>query len=644
MKRLNIDIETYSDNDIKFGVYKYVDTPNFEILIFAYAVDGGPVHVVDMTKDDLPREIIEALTDPKVTKVAYNAQFERVAIGRHLGQTLDPTQWECTMVRALEMGLPMSLKYCADFLGLAEQKDSAGTHLINYFSKPCKATKANDGRTRNLPEHDIEKWGKFMDYCRQDVVTEMAIYDAIKDYPIPDKEWELYAQDQRMHDYGVAVDIDLAESAVSIDEEISEELKQEMKEITGLDNPGSVKQLKDWLEEQGSPFETLGKALVQEAIDNGVVTGDVKRVLELRLALSNTSTKKYVMMEDAVTQDGRMHGILQFYGASRTGRYAGRLIQVQNLPRNYMKLLDDARDLVKSKDRESLEIVFDDVPDVLKQLIRTTLIPKEGYEFLISDFSAIEARVIAWYAQEEWVLDAFRDHGKIYEATANQMFSLGGIENVTSEMRQRGKVATLALGYQGGVGSLKSMGALNMGIDESELQPLVDTWREANGNIVDLWHTVEKLAIKALDVGGVVNGPKGLKFFKKDDFLFITLPSGRNLSYADAKLVPGKFGLQIEYKGQGTRAYFTKQTTYGGKLVENIVQATARDILAEALLRLEDAGYNIVFHVHDEAVAEMPKGQIEIEAMNELMAQIPIWAKGLPLGAEGFKTNYYMKD
>lgn len=654
MKTLNIDIETYSDNEITNGVYKYVDTPNFEILLFAYAVDGGETVVLDLTDGVLPDDLTDALKDPTVKKIAYNAQFERVCLSKYLfgdeDKYLPPEQWECTKVWADELGLPGSLKRCAEYLNVAEQKDAAGTQLINYFSKPCRPTKANGQRTRNLPEHDLEKWEMFSDYCAQDVRTEMAISDFLKPYELPHLEWEHYYLDQRIHDRGVAIDLDLANQAVEIDAEMRQEGLEKMKALTGLENPNSVAQLKGWLAEQGHPMDSLGKKLVQDLIAAGKMTGVVREVLETRLSLSNSSTKKYVMMQDATRSDGKMHGLLQFYGANRTGRWAGRLLQVQNLPRNYIKGLDDARELVKRGERDSIEMIYGDVQDILKQLIRTGIVAKDGHRFIISDFSAIEARIIAWYAGEKWVIDAFNEHGKIYEATAAQMFDLGPVQEYdwkSSEgkaMRQRGKVATLALGYQGGTGSLVSMGALDNGIPEEELQDLVDVWRSTNSNIVKFWKSTENFVKKALNSSQVVKGHQGLKFYKKEDFLFIQLPSGRKLSYCKPRLEPGKFGQKITYEGQGSKVYFVREDTYGGKLVENIVQATARDVLAEAMLRLAKADYPIVFHVHDEVIAECENGKHSLEEMNDILSQAPDWAEGLPLAAEGFETNYYMKD
>lgn len=656
MKTLNIDIETYSDEDLfKVGVYKYADSPNFEILIFAYSVDGGPVQYIDMKKtafDDFPDEIWEAIVDENVTKIAYNAQFERVCLSKwaYKDWFLDPSQWRCTMVHANELGLPAALGQCAGYLNIDEQKDTRGKQLINYFSKPCKPTKANGMRTRNLPEHAPDKWQTFIEYCIQDVVTEMAIAQKLSRFPVEDSEWELYTLDQKINDRGAEIDHELALSAITLMQDLTETNMAKLKELTRLENPNSLKQMKDWLSEKGAHFETLGKDAVEKAIAAGTLPRMVEEALKLRLNLSNSSTKKYIMMDNARCRDGRIHGILQFYGANRTGRWAGRLLQVQNLPRNYLDEIGFARELVKSKDTEAIEWVYGSVPDTLKQLIRTGLVAKENHRYIVSDFSAIEARVIAWYAGEDWVLDVFRTHGKIYEATAAQMFHLGEVEDIDwkshegKSMRQRGKVATLALGYQGGPGALKAMGALENGIEEHELQDIVNRWRDANTNIKNLWYDVQKAAISCIQNGGIKKGPRGLKFFKKMGFLFVQLPSGRKLAYAKAHLEEGTFGPAIFYDGQGDKVAFTKQQTYGGKLVENIVQATARDVLGEAMIRLDKAGYPIVFHIHDEAVAEVPDGSHSIEEMNEIMAIPPEWAKDLPLNAEGFETKYYMKD
>ncbi|EJV03371.1 DNA polymerase [Enterococcus faecalis] len=653
MKTLNIDIETYSDEDLtKVGVYKYADSPNFEILLFAYSVDGQPVECEDLTISEIPDEIVAALTDKNVLKIAFNAQFERVCLSKHLGVPyyLDPAQWPCTMVHANELGLPASLGQCAKYLNIEQQKDTRGTQLINFFSKPCKPTKKNGMRTRNLPEHAPEKWQTFIEYCIQDVNVEMAIANKLNRFPVPESEWKLYTLDQRINDRGAEIDHELATAAIDIMADLSEAGLNEMKALTGLENPNSLAQLKKWLEEQGTPFEKLGKEVVLKALALGNLPENVAEVLKLRLSLSNSSTKKYLMMDNARCSDNRIHGILQFYGANRTGRWAGRLLQVQNLPRNYLSEIDFARQLVKAKDVEGIELMYENVPDTLKQLIRTGLVAKEGHRFIVSDFSAIEARVIAWYAKQDWVLDVFRTHGKIYEATAAQMFHLGEVTDYDwkshegKDMRQRGKVATLALGYQGGPGALKAMGALENGIEEHELQDIVDRWRTANKRIKNFWHETQKAVIDCLQNGGIKKGPRGLKFYKKAGFLFIQLPSGRKLAYAKAHLKEGDYGPAIFYEGQGDKVAFTEQQTYGGKLVENIVQATARDVLAEAMVRLEKAGYPIVFHVHDEAVAEVPEGEKSIEEMNKIMSIVPDWAEGLPLNAEGFETKYYMKD
>lgn len=640
MRHLNIDIETYSSNDIKNGVYKYADAEDFEILLFAYSVDGGEVECLDLTKQDLPDDIREMLFDKEVRKHAFNAQFERVCLSRYLGVPtyLDPSQWQCTMVLAQELGLPSSLERCANYLNLAQEKDAAGKNLIKYFSIPCKPTKVNGGRTRNLPEHDPEKWQMFIDYCVQDVVVEMAIAEKLEAIPVNEREWDYYACDQRINDRGVGLDTELVESALYCKDLKMESLSKELKDITGLDNPNSRAQLLPWLKEKGYSASALTKSDVENEIKSA--SGELKRVLELKLQTAMSSLKKYEAMERAMCSDNRVHGLLQFYGASRTGRWAGRVVQVQNLARNYLSDLDDARNFVKKRDIDAVEILYDSLNDTLKQLIRTALIAKDGAEFYVSDFSAIEARVIAWFAGEKWRLEVFATHGKIYEASASQMFGIP-IEEVDKGLRQKGKIAELALGYQGGPGALKQMGALNMGLEEGELQGLVDDWRRANPNIVQFWKDVQRAATKALKTRRPIKLGK-LSFNYRKGFLLIKLPSGRNLAYARAKVESGDYGDKISYEGQGDKAYFTKQETYGGKLVENIVQATARDILAEALLRIEEAGHDVVFHVHDEAIIE--GAGMTIEEVNNLMAQAPEWAEGLPLNSEGYVTKYYMKD
>ncbi|MCG9865105.1 DNA polymerase [Streptococcus suis] len=640
MRHLNIDIETYSSNDIKDGVYKYVDAPDFEVLLFAYSLDGGPVECIDLTKQNLPFEIQKAIFSDEVRKSAFNAQFERVCLSKHFDAPyyLDPSQWRCTMVHAQELGLPSSLERCASYLNLAQEKDTAGKNLIKYFSVPHKPTKANGGRTRNLPEHDPEKWQMFIDYCKQDVVVEMAIAERLSVLPVADREWDFYTADQRINDRGVALDAELVESALYCKDVKMDMLFDELKSTTGLDNPNSRAQLLPWLKTHGYSASSLTKADVQKELKTA--SGELKRVLELKLQTAMSSLKKYEAMERAMCSDGRVHGLLQFYGASRTGRWAGRVVQVQNLARNYLKDLDDARNYVKARDIDAVEILYDSLNDTLKQLVRTAFVAEGDKEFYVSDFSAIEARVIAWYAKEQWRLEVFSTHGKIYEASASQMFHIP-IEDVDKELRQKGKIAELALGYQGGPGALKQMGALEMGVAEDELQSLVDDWRRANPGIVQFWKDAQTAAVKALRTRAVIKLGR-LRFKYSKGFLLIQLPSGRQLAYARAKLEDGDYGPKLTYEGQGDKAYFTKQETYGGKLVENIVQATARDILAEAILRLEKNGYPVVFHVHDECIVEAR--DTTIETINELMAQAPDWADGLPLNSEGYVTKYYKKD
>lgn len=640
MRHLNIDIETYSSNDIKDGVYKYVDAPDFEVLLFAYSLDGGPVECIDLTRQNLPAEIQKAIFSNDVRKSAFNAQFERVCLSKHFDAPyyLDPSQWRCTMVHAQELGLPSSLEKCASYLNLVQEKDTAGKNLIKYFSVPCKPTKANGGRTRNLPEHDPEKWQMFIDYCKQDVVVEMAIAERLSVLPVADREWDFYTADQRINDRGVALDAELVESALYCKDVKMDMLFDELRSTTGLDNPNSRAQLLPWLKTHGYSASGLTKADVQKELKTA--SGELKRVLELKLQTAMSSLKKYEAMERAMCSDGRVHGLLQFYGASRTGRWAGRVVQVQNLARNYLKDLDDARNYVKARDIDAVEILYDSLNDTLKQLVRTAFVAEGDKEFYVSDFSAIEARVIAWYAKEQWRLEVFSTHGKIYEASASQMFHIP-IEDVDKELRQKGKIAELALGYQGGPGALKQMGALEMGVAEDELQSLVDDWRRANPGIVQFWKDVQTAAVKALRTRAVIKLGR-LRFKYSKGFLLIQLPSGRQLAYARAKLEDGDYGPKLTYEGQGDKAYFTKQETYGGKLVENIVQATARDILAEAILRLEKNGYPVVFHVHDECIVEAR--DTTIETINELMAQAPDWADGLPLNSEGYVTKYYKKD
>lgn len=642
--RIDLDLETYSSNDIKNGVYKYADAEDFDILFMSYSINFGEVVLVDLTKEEFPEFLKDHILKADATFWAWNTVFERICLSMYFQKKgwskgyFDPKNWKDIMVHAQELGLPASLERCASYLGLEEQKDTRGKALIRYFSIPCKPTKANGGRTRNLPEHDPEKWREYGEYNVQDVVTQMAIAEKLEAIPVNEREWDYYACDQRINDRGVELDTELVESALYCKDLKMESLSKELKDITGLDNPNSRAQLLPWLKEKGYSASALTKSDVENEIKSA--DGELKRVLELKLQTAMSSLKKYEAMERAMCSDNRVHGLLQFYGASRTGRWAGRVVQVQNLARNYLSDLDDARNFVKKRDIDAVEILYDSLNDTLKQLIRTALIAKDGADFYVSDFSAIEARVIAWFAGEKWRLEVFATHGKIYEASASQMFGIP-IEEVDKGLRQKGKIAELALGYQGGPGALKQMGALNMGLEEGELQGLVDDWRRANPNIVQFWKDVQRAATKALKTRRPIKLGK-LTFNYRKGFLLIKLPSGRNLAYARAKVESGDYGDKISYEGQGDKAYFTKQETYGGKLVENIVQATARDILAEALLRIEEAGHDVVFHVHDEAIIE--GSGMTIEEVNNLMAQAPEWAEGLPLNSEGYVTKYYMKD
>lgn len=659
MSTLAIDIETYSSIDLgKHGVYRYVEAEDFEILLVGYAFDDGPVFVADLaTGMQFPPAVLEALTDPNVIKTAWNAQFERVCLERYLNRIyaeviemglmepirLDPAQWLCSMVHAYYLGLPGSLDAAAKALGVKEQKDPKGGTLIRYFSVPCRPTKANGGRTRNLPEQDRQRWAQFVDYCAQDVIVEREIRAKLSKRPLPEKEHRLWALDQKINARGVRLDIPLVEAAVTCHNSYRVRLIEEATRLTGLENPNSVSQLKAWLEEAtGMEIETLNKSAVPEIL---AATDDalVHRVLELRGQLAKSSIKKYEAMQRTCCDDGRARGLLQFYGAGRTGRWAGRLIQVQNLPRNTMAGLDHARTLLRYGYGDALELLYDDVPDVLSQLLRTALIPSPHRRFIVADFSAIEARVIAWLAGERWRLEVFRTHGKIYEASASQMFRVP-IEDVDRELRQKGKIAELALGYQGGPGALKSMGALEMGLTEEELQPLVDAWRAANPSIVSLWHTLNDAALRAVRNRECVELPRGLVIYCADGFMVIRLPSGRELHYARPRIEPDpKFGHDgVTYEGQ-EMGKWGRLRTYGGRLTENVTQAVARDCLAEALLRLEAAGYDIVFHVHDEVVIDAPC-DADPETVCELMTAPLEWAPDLPLAAEAFICDYYQKD
>ncbi|EGT3815705.1 TPA: DNA polymerase [Clostridioides difficile] len=652
MRTLSIDIETYSDLDIKkVGVYRYVDSANFEILLFAYAFDNEEVKVIDLVNDEeLPKEVIEALNDNKVIKSAFNANFERTAISKFLNINLKPNEWSCTMIKALTLGLPGSLDSVSKALKFNEdkQKMKEGKALIQYFCKPCKATKVNKGRTRNLPIHDMEKWNKFKEYCKQDVVVEREIRNKLSKYKTTEREIKLWYLDQRINDTGIKVDTELIENAIECDKKYTEKLTKEAIKITGLNNPNSPAQLKKWLSDKvGFEITSLTKESIPEILKQ-VDDENVVRTLELRKLMSKTSIKKYEAMKLAKGNDNRVRGLLQFYGANRTGRWAGRLVQVQNLPQNHIEDLDLARNLLKEGDFDLIELLYDSVPDVLSQLIRTAFIPSEGHRFIVSDFSAIEARVIAWLAGEKWRLDVFNSHGKIYEASASQMFKIP-IENIKkgSELRQKGKLAELSNGYGGSVGALISMGAIKMGLKEEELQPIVTAWRNANPNITKFWWDVDKAAKKAIKDRTIVEIQHGIKFIYNPGVLFIELPSSRRLSYLRPKIEPHTTfsGDKITYEGmEQTSKQWKRIDTYGPKLVENIVQATARDCLREAMFNITDAGYSIVMHVHDELVLDVDKKFGSLEEVNSIMGKEISWAKGLPLKADGYECDYYKKD
>ena len=645
MERLNIDIETYSEADLtKSGVYKYVDkSSGFEVLLFGYAVDGGPVKVIDLASGEMiPQEIIKALQDPKVLKYAFNAQFERVCLSAYLGKYLEPESWRCTMVASLYLGLPGSLAQVGAVLGVEKQKLESGKDLIKFFSIPCKATKTNGGRTRNLPEDAPDKWQQFKEYNKRDVETEMEIFNRVNMFPVPDFLWKQYAEDQKINDLGIEMDMDLVSQAIKCDEEFRAKYLKRAQQLTGLENPNSPIQLKEWIQSKGVEMESLAKAEVAEVMDT--VTGDVKEVLELRQLLSKSSVKKYAAMENCRCSDGRAHGLLQFYGANRTGRWAGRLVQVQNLPQNHIPDLKVARGLVKSGCFEAIELLYDSIPDTLSQLIRTAFVPKSGCKFIVADFSAIEARVIAWLAGEGWRQEVFKNNGDIYCASASQMFGVPVEKHgKNAHLRQKGKIAELALGYGGGKGAMISMGALDMGIAEEEIQPIVDSWRQANPNIVSLWWDIHKCVIKAVRERKPQQY-KCLSFIYEKGILFIGLPSGRRLAYVKPSVYRNEYDRdEISYMGVDASKKWGPISSYGPKFVENIIQAMSRDILAEAMSRLMAAGYKIVMHVHDEAVVEAPM-DASLEEVCQIMSITPDWTPGLILNAAGYECEFYQKD
>ena len=644
MRNISLDIETYSSTELaKCGVYKYAEAPDFEILLLSYSMDGGPVMTVDIACGELfPPEVQVALLDEAVMKWAFNAQFERICLSRHLGHWLEPNAWRCTMVWSAYMGLPLSLEGTGAVLGLEKQKLKEGKELIRFFSVPCKPTQANGGRSRNRPADAPEKWLQFKTYNARDVETELAIQARLQNFPVPAEEWQNYIIDQTINDRGIGLDLDLVKEAIRFDERARADLMSAMQTLTEMENPNSVAQMKVWLAENGLETDTLGKAAVKDLIKSA--PEPLRQVLELRQSLAKSSVKKYTAMDSAVCEDGRARGLLQFYGANRTGRWAGRLIQVQNLPQNHLPDLTQARSLVKSGNFAALEMLYDSVPAVLSELIRTAFVPRTGQQFLVADFSAIEARVIAWLAGETWRNEVFASHGKIYEASASQMFHIP-IEEITkgSPLRQKGKIAELALGYGGSVGALKAMGAIEMGVAEEELRPLVTAWRTANPSIVRLWWEVDQAAMTAVK-DRTTTSTHGIRFSCRSGMFFITLPSGRQLSYVKPRIGENRFGSKcVTYEGVGATKRWERIETYGPKLVENIVQAISRDILCYAMRRLASEGFFIVMSVHDEVVLEVAS-EASLTTVCQLMAETPPWAKELLLRADGFVCPFYKKD
>lgn len=645
MSLLAIDIETYSDVDLqKCGVYAYSDSPNFEILLFAYAFDEEETQIVDLAcGEQLPQRVLDALEDESIVKTAFNAAFERTCISKYLGNRLSPVAWQCTAVQSAMLALPLSLDGVGEVLNIRRKKLKEGVDLVRFFSMPCKATKVNGGRTRNRPEDEPEKWVRFKTYCIRDVDAEREIRYKLRNFPIPAQEMKFYQMDQEINDRGILVDQKLVANAVLCDNQYKDAVTARAYELTGLSNPNSPVQIKGWLAEHGVEAEKLDKKAVKALIDTS--DGEVLEVLKLRLLMAKTSVKKYEAIERSVCSDGRVHGLLQFYGANRTGRWAGRLVQVQNLPQNHIEDLELARDLVKNQQFDLVDLLYDSTPGVLSELIRTAFIPKPGCRFIVADFSAIEARVLAWFSGEQWRLDTFAQGGDIYCASASQMFGVPVVKHgVNGHLRQKGKIAELALGYGGSVGALTSMGALDMGLEEDELQPLVNQWRGSNPHITKFWWDVDAAAVKAVrEKTSVCYG--NLCFSYRSGILFVTLPSGRNLSYIKPRMTMNRFGREsLSYEGVGESKKWMRIETYGPKLVENIVQATARDLLALAMLRLRDAGFEIVMHIHDEAVLEVPEGVSSVEAVCKMMAIAPDWAAGLPLRADGYECAFYKKD
>ncbi len=660
MKNLSIDIETYSSTDLsKCGVYKYTENTDFEILLFGYSVDGGEVQVVDLAQGEkIPAEIINALTNDNITKWAFNANFERVCLSAYLRKYyppvfasysidedavrsyLDPSAWKCTMVWSAYMGLPLSLKGVGAVLKLDEQKLDEGKALIRYFCVPCKPTKANGGRTRNLPCHSPEKWEMFKAYNKRDVEVELSIQRKLKNFPVPDFVWDEYHLDQEINDRGIALDMKVVKNAIRFDKLTKAELTKTMQEITQLENPNSVLQMKEWLVQNGLETDSLGKDAVKALLKTA--PPKLAKVLELRQQLAKSSVKKYQAMQNAVCKDNRARGMFQFYGANRSGRFSGRLVQLQNLPQNHIPDLKEARTIVKNGDFESMAALYDNIPNVLSELIRTAFVPKQGYKFIVADFSAIEARVIAWLAGEQWRIDVFEKGGDIYCASASQMFGVLVEKNgVNGHLRQKGKIAELALGYGGSVGALKSMGAVDMGLSEEELQPLVTAWRNSNPHITKLWWDVDD-AVKKVVKEKTYTEVRCIKFFYKSGMLFITLPSGRSLTYIKPRIGENRFGGEsVTYEGVGAAKKWERIESYGPKFVENIVQAIARDILLYAMKTLRHCF--IAAHVHDEIIIEAGKN-VSLNAVCEQMGKTPPWAKGLKLRADGYECEFYKKE
>ena len=646
MQTLSIDLETFSSQPLqKTGVYRYVESPDFEILLFAYSVDGGPVQQIDLAcGEKIPSKILSALEDETVSKWAFNANFERICLSRYLGYPtgdyLEPDSWKCSMVWAAYMGLPLSLEGAGAVLGLEKQKLAEGKDLIKYFCQPCAPTKSNGQRTRNLPEHAPDKWLAFKRYNIRDVETEMSIQARLLKYPVPDSVWEEYRLDQEINDRGVGLDMELVRQAIQMDGRSRSELTQAMKELTSLDNPNSVQQMKQWLADNGVETDTLGKKAVAELLKTA--PQQLQKVLTLRQQLAKSSVKKYQAMETAVCADGRARGMFQFYGANRTGRWAGRIIQMQNLPQNHLDDLSEARGLVRAGGFDALEMLYEDVPDTLSQLIRTAFVPQEDRKFIVADFSAIEARVIAWLAGEKWRQDVFAQGKDIYCASASQMFGVPVEKHgVNGHLRQKGKIAELALGYGGSVGALKAMGALEMGLQEDELPALVSAWRQANPKIVQFWWAVDRAVMDAV-TRKTTTKTHGIIFSARNGMLFITLPSGRSLAYVKPKIGENRFGGDcITYEGVGGTKKWERIDSYGPKFVENIVQATSRDILCYAMKSLRCC--SIVMHIHDEVVIEADR-RMSLQAVCDQMGRTPPWANGLQLRADGYETDFYKKD